>query len=118
MAVGLMVVFTLIPILLGLIVVVWLWVTMLSSLRQTPLGIRGRTLTFAKVALTLSVLMDCYFMFGHTSSSDYAKLPVFGSLLLAIASAVLALLGEGRGRVLTFAASCGLALSWLPFVLP
>ena len=118
MAAGLMVVFVLAQMVLGLVVLTWLWIVISHSLQRGLNGTRGRMLLFAVMALTLGVAVDFYFMFSRNSLGAHAKLPEFTSFALACLAVVFALFGKGKGRIITAVASCGLAASWLPFILP
>lgn len=118
MAVGLMVVFVLIQLALGLLFLLWLWVVRIRSIRQVTSDRREALLSLAVVSFTLGVATDFYYMLARGSPEGYAKVPVYLSFLLACTGLVLSLIGRGRGRVVAAIASLALAMSWIPFILP
>jgi uncharacterized membrane-anchored protein len=118
MAAGLMVVFVVIQMALGLLFLIWLWIIRARSARRAALDRREAFLWLAVVFFTLGVAVDFYFMLAHSSSVAHVRFLPFVSFSLACIGFVLALLGRGQGRILTAVASCLLAISWLPFILP
>jgi hypothetical protein len=118
MAAGVLLSFVIVQMTLGLFFILWLWTVRVRSAKHTLPDKRERLLWFAVTSFTLGVALDFYFMFAHSSVGPLHKLPVFASFGLACLGTLLALLGRGRGRIVTVVASCGLALSWLPFILP
>ena len=117
MAAGLILGFVIAQMAFGLLFLIWLWILRVRSAKRTALDGREALLWLAAVSFTLGVAVDFYFMLYTASLGPRAKLPAL-SFSLACMGVVLALLGRGKGRILTAIASCGLALSWLPFVLP
>jgi hypothetical protein len=118
MAAGLMVVFVLVQMALGLLFLIWVWILRVRSPRGVTSDKREGLLWLGVISFTLGVPVDFYFMLAHGSSAPYAKFTPLTSFSLACIGIVLALLGKGRGRIVTAVACCGLALSWLPFILP
>ena len=117
MAAGLMVVFVIIQMAAGLLFLAWLWAVRVRSTKATKSDRRGGLLWLAVICFTLAVGVDFYFMLGHINLRCHKLLPV-ASFSLACMGAALSLFGKGKGRILTTVACCGLAISWLPFLLP
>jgi protein-S-isoprenylcysteine O-methyltransferase Ste14 len=117
MAAGLILGFVIAQMAFGLLFLIWLWILRARVSKRTALDPREALLWLAVVSFTLGVVVDFYFMLAHSSMGPRAKLPAV-SFSLGCVGVILALLGRGKGRILTAMASCGLALSWLPFILP
>jgi hypothetical protein len=103
---------------LALVFLIWLWAARAVSARRSPPDTREKLLWFAGISFTLAVVAEFYFMFAPSSPSPHTKFPVLASFALACLGVVLALFGKGKGRIVTAIGCCGLALSWLPFILP
>jgi hypothetical protein len=116
MAAGLMLLYIILQIALGLVFVLWLWLVRLRNASQRSQGRRERLLWIATVAFTLGVVLDYYFMFArHVTSHKFPALASFG---MGCIGSLFGFLGKGRGRIVTTLASAALAVSWLPFILP
>jgi len=104
---------------LGLLFSLRLWILWILRSRTPASAVsadRERLLGLAVIAFTLGLAADFYFMLDHGARS-LSQIEPFVSFSLACAGIALALLGEGRGRIATAVACCGLALAWLPFIL-
>jgi hypothetical protein len=117
-AAGLILLFVVVQMTLGLFFLLWLWVVLVKSAKNAHPDRREQLLRFAVISFTLAVALNFYFMLAHGSVEPSHKFAVFASFGLACLGTLLALLGRGRGRIVTVIASCGLAMSWLPFMLP
>jgi len=113
-----MVVFVIVQVSLALFFSVWLWIVRIRSAKRSLPDLREQLLWFAVISFTLGVILDFYFMFVHGNVGPLSKFSVLASFGLACVGILLALLGRGRGRIVTVVACCGLAVSWLPFILP
>jgi len=118
MAAGLIVVFVVIQMALGLLFLIWLWIARVRSPKAAASDTREGLLSLAVISFTLGVAVDFYFMLAHSSSGPHPKFTPFVSFSLACIGVGLALLGKGKGRIVTVVACSGLAISWLPFILP
>jgi hypothetical protein len=118
MAGGLMVGFVVLQMALGIFFIVWLWTARIRSVKEEVSGLRDKLLWFAVTSLTIGVVIDFYFMLARNSLNQHERLPVLTSFSLACMAVIFALLGKGKGRVVTVVAAGILAITWLPFVLP
>ncbi len=109
MAAGLMVSFVIIQMALGSFFLLWLWIVRVRATKRGSSDSREQLLWFAVTSFTLAVAFDFYFMLAHPSFAPLPKFPVFASFGLACVGILLALLGKGRGRIVTVVACCGLA---------
>jgi hypothetical protein len=110
---GLGVLFAILQITLMLVFLIWLWIVRAGSAKRGPADAREKLLWLAGIFFTLAVTAEFYHMFASPT-----KFPVLASFTLACLGVVLALFGKGKGRIVTAIGCCGLALSWLPFILP
>lgn len=118
MAAGLIVSVVIIQMALGLFFLLWLWIMRVRAAKRGSSDRREQLLWLAVTSFTLAVAFDFYFMLAGPSPAPPPKFPVFASFGLACLGILPALLGRGRGRIVTVVACCGLAVSWLPFILP
>ncbi len=115
MEASLMLLFMGLQLTLGLAFLIWLWVVRIRNTRRHPASKGERSLFSAVVFFTAAVAGNFYFMFApRITHHKWLAFLIFG---LACLSVVFSLFGKGKGRVLTTVAACGLALSWLPFIL-
>lgn len=118
MAGGLIVIFVVIQMALGAFFVAWLWIGRARSVKEGSGGTRDKLLWLAVISFTLGVIIDFYFMLARGSDVLHGRFSVLTSFILACLAIILALLGKGKGRIVTVVAASALAISWLPFVLP
>jgi hypothetical protein len=118
MAAGLMLVFVIVQMMFGLLFLIWLWILRVRSLKATPADKREGLLRAAVICFTLGVAVFFYFLLAPGTSGPHSKAPALATFFLGCAGFVLALMGKGKGRIVTAIACCGLAISWLPFILP
>ena len=117
MAAGLMAAFVITQMVLGLFFLIWLWSLRLRYTKAAASDRREALLRLAVISFTLGVAVDFYSMLGHIRP-ELHKLSPSVSFSLACIGIALSLLGKGKGRIVTAVACCGLAISWLPFILP
>lgn len=120
MEAGLLFLFVWAQIAFGLFFLTWLWVLRWRSAEWGTSDKQERLLWLAAISYTFGVAVDFYFVFAPRLAGPglLARAPGFVSFLLGCVGAILALLGRGKGRVVTGVACCLLAMSWMPFILP
>ena len=118
MAGGLILIFIVLQMALGIFFIAWLWIARVRSAKKGGEGRRDRLLWAAVISFTVGVFIDFYFMLARGTFVHHGRVSVLTSFSLACLAVVFALLGKGRGRMVTIVASGLLAISWLPFILP
>lgn len=119
MAVALMLVYFIVQMALWLFFLIWLWIVRVRGAKRSVLDKQEWLLWLAAISFTLGVAMGFYFNLAPRDPlGPHAHLPVYASFCLGCIGVVLALLGKGRGRIVTGIACSGLAILWLPIILP
>ena len=83
MAAGLILLFVVVQMTLGLFFLLWLWVVLVKSAKNAHPDRREQLLRFAVISFTLAVALNFYFMLAHGSVEPSHKFAVFASFGLA-----------------------------------
>jgi hypothetical protein len=92
---------------------VWTWTRIVRNGAVISPTIRDRCLSFAVACFTVAVAIHLYRGFGHGIEATRRTLLLFVAFSLSSMGFVLALVGRGKGRIVTAVASLELSASLL-----
>jgi hypothetical protein len=118
MAAGLLVVFVMLQMAFGFLFLTWAWILKIRGTRALDSNKREGLLWIAVISLTLAVGAEFYFLLGHNIGPHLRDLLLYASFSFACLGAILSLVGKGKGRVIMVIGCCGVAILWLPSILP
>jgi hypothetical protein len=104
---------TVVQLVVNALFLLWIGVIRFRNLSVTRIDYRRRFLLFAAIFFASSVVVQLYYDHARELDSTLRPAIVTVGICISLVAGLLAVIGKGKGRIVTIIASAWLAFSWV-----